>query len=315
MIAAPVAFTVGINNWLHKRILSTAEDVAVVRPNEDTLYSSLVYDLSHDDVVIEFPKVPEDQIHLMTYYDPYGNFIATLGTGYFDKPGKYYIRKRPDGAPVGLDTNASNYQAYINSPTTYGVILIRLALNSTNIDAVHVYQNQTTAQNVSSTAPVGAPYLLNSLQKLQSHQNDTGATPNTTEAIMGLLAAFTPYNPPLYNDQVCSVDNMLLAAGISNGTYTTPAGVDLGAANATAEETIQHSLYFPGRMTIFANSWSMVSTPYMSPDFGANYDVRAIVARTGYLLLKPPNTTYPVWQTSRRARSRALTAWPDQCST
>lgn len=40
-------------------MLSIAEDVAVVRPHEDTLYVSSVYDLSHGDVIINVPEVPE----------------------------------------------------------------------------------------------------------------------------------------------------------------------------------------------------------------------------------------------------------------
>ncbi len=278
-VAIPTAFgDFGVNSWIHKRVLATAEDIAVVRPNEDTLYSSMTYDLSHGDVVIDFPKIPQDQFHLMTYSDPYGNVLASVGSGYFDEPGEYCIRMRPGGAPSGLVNSSSTYKAYINSPTTYGVILMRLTVNSTNLNALHSYQNQTTAQNVSSAATPSAPYLQTLLEALTSGGNSTGSTPNATETILGLLAAFAPYNPPVHIKQVPSVSAMLSAAGVLNGTYTIAAGVDLGAANVTAEKVIQKALLPKDVMTSFANDWSMVSTQYLSPDFGANYAVRALVS-------------------------------------
>ena len=303
MIAAPLVFNLGINNFLHKRVLSTAEDTAVVRPNEDTLYSSLIYDLSHGDVIINLPEIPEGQFHLMTFYDPYGNIIASLGSGYLDEPGQYYIRKQPENAPAGIDTTESTYQAYVNAPTDYGVVLMRLVLNATNMDTLHKYQNETTSQNVSTTALPETPYLLEVMQKLKSQQSTTGSAPNTTETIMGLLAAFDPYDPPLYECQAPNVDNMLKVAGVLNGTYSTPAGVDLSAANATAESTILNCLSLPGYMTNFTGGWSMVSTEYMSPDFGDNYCVRAMVSRTAYLITRPPNTIYPVWNNETAGES------------
>ena len=283
----------GTNKFLHYRVLATTEDDAVVRPNEDTLYSSLAYDLSHGDVIINFPTVSDDQFHLMTYYDPFGNVLASLGSGYPNEAGQYRIRMQPDGAHIGLDNSTSTYQGYINSPTTYGMILLRLAVNSTNLDALHGYQNQTTSQNATSMAPTGTPYLYDLLQGLQAHQAAYKSTPNGTETVLGLLAALAPYNPPLHAKQVRGVDSTLSAAGISSGTYTAAAGVDLGAANATAEEIIQTSLY--GKMTNFTNEWSMVSPKYMSPDFGIHYAVRAMVARTAYLITLVPNTIYPFW--------------------
>lgn len=294
-IGGPLAYEVGVNTFHHSRVLSTAADVAVVRPNEDTLYSSLAYDLSHGDVVISYPDMPEDQFHLMTYYDPYGNVLASVGSGFSDEAGQYRIRLRPEGAASGLESNTSAYKGYINSPTMYGVILMRLVLNSTNMDALHGYQNETTSQNVTSPVPAGAPHLLNIMQALQAKANDTGTTTNTTEEIMGLLAAFAPYAPPLHTTQAGNVQTMLSAAGILNGSYDAPVGVDLGAANATAESTIQNCLYPAGKMTTFANNWSMIAVENMSPDFGTHYAIRAVVSRTAYLITKSPNTIYPVW--------------------
>jgi hypothetical protein len=299
-VAGPLVYH-GANSFFHRRALSTAEDIEVVRPNEDTLYSSLVYDLSHGDVVINYPGMPQDLFHLMTYYDPFGNILASVGSGYTDAPGQYLIRQRPAGAVLGLDnsTAAANgsYAAYINSPTTYGIVLMRLVLNSTNIDTLHALQNATTSQNVTSTTATGAPYLLDVIQALQaqSSNNNTSTPPNASEATLGLLTAFSPFNPPFSVSEVLRVGVMLEIAGVANGSYQTPAGVDLAAAAAAAEQTIRDALLPSGKATNVTNDWSMVTPDQMSPDFGSNYAVRAIAARDAYLITKPPNTIYLTW--------------------
>jgi hypothetical protein len=44
---------------LHSGNLSNPEtSVGVVRPNADTIYSAVMFDLSHDDLIIEVPQMP-----------------------------------------------------------------------------------------------------------------------------------------------------------------------------------------------------------------------------------------------------------------
>jgi hypothetical protein len=60
----------GINSLFHARVLDTASDRAVVKPNADTLYSTIIFDFSQDNVVITVPDIPSDQFHLFSYYNP-----------------------------------------------------------------------------------------------------------------------------------------------------------------------------------------------------------------------------------------------------
>jgi hypothetical protein len=60
----------GTNNLFHARVLDTASDSTVVKPSVDTLYSTMIFDFSQDNVVITVPDIPSDQLHLFSYYNP-----------------------------------------------------------------------------------------------------------------------------------------------------------------------------------------------------------------------------------------------------
>lgn len=58
-----------INNVTHTRELATASSRAVVRPNADTLYSTVPYDLTKNDLIISFGKL-DNWYWLFSFYDP-----------------------------------------------------------------------------------------------------------------------------------------------------------------------------------------------------------------------------------------------------
>ena len=106
------------------------------------------------------------------------------------------------------------------------------------------------------------------------------------------------------------VQEMLATAGIGNGTYTVPPGVDLEAANATAMQEAVAPLSRPGVVQDLGHGWSMLASQYTG-DFGTNYGIRDIIASTGYLMLKAPNALYPSWSNSSVGSSGVgLTASP-----
>ena len=53
----------------------------MVKPNVDTLYSYLVYDLSQSNVEVTIPDVPATEFKLFSFYDPFGDNFANVGTG------------------------------------------------------------------------------------------------------------------------------------------------------------------------------------------------------------------------------------------
>lgn len=296
----------GANRFYSNRALNTAAQQAVVRPNEDTVYSAMVWDLTVGDVAITYPRIPQEQYHLLTVYDPYGNILLNLGSGYTDVAGTYVLRKQPVGATLGLNTSnvPSAYKGYVNSPSMYGIALLRLLVNSTNLAAVHTYQDSTNTSVIaaaSNTSRIGsaaanAPPLRNIVLQFYSNATNIQQPQNfTAQQQLRLTAAMTPYCLPPYQNQTANVETFLSSAGVTNSTYVTANGVDLTSATQAASNVMNSALAVPGLVRNLSNQWLALEESYLSPNFGANYAFRAAIAKTGYLILPPPQTIYPFW--------------------
>ena len=288
----------GANTFNHAQDLSTPDDRSVVKPNVDTLYSTLIYDLSDADVIINIPEIPDDQFHLVSYFDPFGNNFANTGAANFNNAGQYRLRRLPERtSDVGLVTqDTGQYEAFINSPTAYGLVLIRWLVDATNLDAIHQYQLQTSSENdTHANGLASIPDLVDLFDFLQSQADETPAvTPNGTQQTMRLLTAFSSYCPPQNASDVERLNGVLSEAGIANEAYNRPEGIDLGAANSTAVQAAAASFSEPGVLQELNNGWSMVA-PEFTGNFGTNYGIRATVAKSGYLMLRAPNAIYPTW--------------------
>lgn len=66
--ALPLLATNPPNTLKHMRRLATADFERVVRPNVDTLYSALIVDLSHSDLILEVPRI-SDRYWVFPFYD------------------------------------------------------------------------------------------------------------------------------------------------------------------------------------------------------------------------------------------------------
>ncbi|KAK3722119.1 hypothetical protein LTR37_002552 [Vermiconidia calcicola] len=297
---APVVGEIGANIWNHARELRSAEDRTVVKPNVDTLYSTLVYDLSQSDVEITIPDVPEDSFKLFSFYDPFGDNFANIGTGGFFEPGSYLVRPydRPGGSSnvglqiVSLGGSSTGYIGSINSPTLYGILLVRWGVNATNADTVHGWQDQC---EVNVLAPAGstmnttAPPRLESLISVYDEEN------RPAENVLNLLARFAPSNAP----------SELEAAGISDGDYMPVSSVDLPQANSTALAMAMQAAADPDNLVTLNNGWSVLS-PELIGVYGTNYALRTIIAISGYLALRNPYAVYPTYSNDSEADANAF---------
>ena len=126
-----------------------------------------------------------------------------------------------------------------------------------------------------------------------------GFSTNVTEKLLQLTARLSPFNLPEVGYDIARVTSLLRLAGLSGGTYTTPAGVDLELAAAEAAKNIysvrhdQFSKYFVEP----DSNWSYLRPRY-SGNFRANYIVRAFVAVQGYLQLRTNQAIYPFYNVS-----------------
>jgi hypothetical protein len=285
---------VGINSIIHARALSNATARSVVKPNADTLYSEVIYDLSQEDVAITVPEVPEDTFYLFSFYDPFGDNWANIGTGNSAGAGDYQLRIRPAdsyGVEIANGTTG-DAQNYINSPSLYGILLIRWLVNATNLDTVHSYQDATNVKGVDREN-----MSLRGSSLSMVNWNMGNSTP--AEHVLNLLAQLASSNPPEIATDTARVDANLAAAGISSGTYGST-DADLSAANTSALRTA--AVNSRSSLTTLNNGWTMLQEN-KTGDFGTNYGIRAAVASSGYLMLKAPNAVYPSWSNSSDQQS------------
>lgn len=285
---------VGVNNIIHGRTLSDATSRQVVKPNADTLYSNVIYDLSQEDVSITVPNVPSDAFYLFSFYDPFGDNWANIGTGNEAGAGEYRLRIRPADS-YGLEvanSTASGSQNYLNSPSLHGILLIRWLVNATNLDTVHSYQNATKVQGVDkeNMSLLGTPLDM-------VNWNLGNSTP--AEHVLNLLAQLGSSNPPEIATDTSRVDANLAAAGISSGTYERT-NADLAAANSSALKNAAADTR--ESLTTLNNGWTTLQDN-KTGDFGTNYGIRAGIAASGYLMLKAPNAVYPSWSNISSASS------------
>ncbi|KAM0707765.1 hypothetical protein Q7P35_004414 [Cladosporium inversicolor] len=278
----------GVNELAFTRTLSNATARQVVKPNADTLYGNVIYDLSQDDVAITVPDIPDSAFCLFSFYDPFGDNWANIGTGNSAGAGEYRlrIRRTDSGVEAGREMSGNTVN-YINSPSLHGVLLIRWLVNATNLDAVHAHQDATKVE--------GVPKENRSLRGTSLSMfnwNLGNSTP--AEHVLNLLAQFAPSNSPEDAAEVDRVDATLTEAGITSGTYGAT-DADLTAANTSALKTAATDT--SSSLTILNNGWTTLQTN-KTGDFGTNYGIRAAIASSGYLMLKAPNAVYPSWSNS-----------------
>ncbi|KIX03136.1 uncharacterized protein Z518_06687 [Rhinocladiella mackenziei CBS 650.93] len=290
--ASTLVHTRGANQFNHNRVFQTAANRTVVKPNVDTLFSTLILDLSQSDVVVTMPAVDPSHFYLFSFYDPYGNNVANLGSSNFHKSGQYRVRMLPNTtAQYGLETsNSEPYAGYINLPSTFGTLLIRWGIaTASDFEAVYGYQAMTKAENVTRTASDS-----DSIPTLHQILANVSAPAGSPQRILQLLATLGHYAPPEIRSDTERVNTMLSAAGVSNSSYTTQSNVNLTLAFQAATLTMYTDYTMPGVAEPLNNGWSRTASRY-SGDYGTNYSIRAAIADYGYLMLKAPNALYPIW--------------------
>jgi hypothetical protein len=69
---------VGTNVFAKENSTSTASTRTVVRPNVDTIYGSITYDLSATDLILSLPPMEEDRFYLFAFYDPSVIYLLSI---------------------------------------------------------------------------------------------------------------------------------------------------------------------------------------------------------------------------------------------
>ncbi|KAF2174275.1 hypothetical protein M409DRAFT_49133 [Zasmidium cellare ATCC 36951] len=194
--------TTGPNKFKHVQITCTPTLCPnTIRPDIDTLYSQMVWDLSSNDVAVGLPRgIPQDQFVLFSFFDPYGDNFANFGSEHIRTPGEYFLRRSVRGPfDVTKCVAQKQYQACINAPSTYGYLIARWLVSDTNIEQI-----RECAENVALD-------------------------------VLNLLAKFAQFTTPTNTSDTMRVDQTLDAAGTRRGQFVQRPGVDIHKANEAAQ--------------------------------------------------------------------------------
>jgi hypothetical protein len=174
---------------------------------------------------------------------------------------------------------------------------ILLKNNGTDLDTVHAIQAQLNLTLIDREgdplAPSFTPALLGNGQLSDAAlQLPFNLSITQTTETLQLLAQFSATNPPEDKSDIGHVNAMLIAAGIKDGQYTPPAGIDYEQVSTIIAKEIESLLSNASNRGFDQNGWFDL-LPSLSGDFHTQYTARAYIAWFGYLQLVDYEALYP----------------------
>jgi hypothetical protein len=206
--------------------------------------------------------------------------------------GEYLLRPLQSGSDWGFHPYFglnSTYQGYVNSPTINGVVLVRILVknNSTDLPLAQDLLAQCNLTTIPRKETLGSP-LTNST--FSSFSADVPTSTLTLLAILGQENG--PFN--VTHKEASHVQRTLVAAGIRNGSYTQPSGVNitkaydltLTALSAASTNRILKNV---------TNGWTEIVPQGL---YSSDYLARDLAADLIYLQQVPAQALYPFPATS-----------------
>ena len=286
-VAEPGGVSAPINQFANLAAFPDASFDTVVRPNANTLYSSLTYDVSKEPLIISVPP-SKGRYYLFQMMDEWTEVYAAPGsrtTGddayTFAIVGPGWQGKLPDGV-----------RAY-QSPTANGWMLGRIETRGKgDYDAVHAFQKDLKAVPLSAwgTDYVAPKGTVNAAQDMTSRVTQIEKLDGA--AFFQRFAELMKKNPPHANDD-SAVDLMRqigLVPGESYDPSKQPQAVQDAIAEAPAKVLpfIKNTWVKSGELV---NGWRINLTGIGS--YGSDYMHRAGVAFGGLGANKPVDAVYP----------------------
>ena len=216
----------------------------------------------------------------------FGSNFVNVGSLHNSKAGKYLLRLG-DSYKWGIAKGSKDYQQIIDTPTSAGVLLIRVEAKNNNTDvpiAAKILQESnltTVARSADRCSGSQLPPLT--MQTFAGLQNLS-----EPEQIMELTARLQPGNPPFNVSDVMTIEAKLAAAGIRRGKYEKPQGVNLTQAFAAVQEKVQAAAV--AGAAELGNGWIHDVPQGM---YGDNFGARALIAKDAYFESQPSQAIYP----------------------
>jgi len=274
-VGEPTGLKAPVNQLAHAREFPDPSFTTVVRPNADTLYTALTYDVSKEPLVVSIPD-SGGRYYLLPCLDYW--------TDVFTVPGK---RTTGTGAQtfaiVGPNWRGSlpaGVERY-NSPTGSGLLIGRTQTNGKpDYEAVHKFQDGMKAVPLSA---YGKPFTPPK-GKVNPNQ-DMGAPPDQVDkmdasAFFAMFAELMKNNPPHANDYPIleRMKRIGIEPGKSFSLASAPKEVQ-EALNGIPEVALKQIKTAMSHSGVLANGWRTNLTAIGT--YGTDYLHRAGVAYGG----------------------------------
>jgi hypothetical protein len=284
------------NTLDHRRSFPDHNFRRVVRPNVDTLYSTIWFDLKQEPVVLSIPA-NDDIYYLMPILDAWTNVLASPGTRTIGDDGGVFLIAGPDWKGATPDS-----MTLYHSPSNIVWMIGRLyAENPDDLSAVHEFQDGMRAMPLSqwqsdtnaSTSPSGL--TAQNVVNVNSVVTAMSA-PDFFESFQALLQD----NPPLPADGEF-VTATLEPLGLGESNKSKPSDKTLEAAKEKALKRLAliDKMRKPG-----PTGWIGVTSGVPLGQYGTKYQLRAYVAHVGLGANEPVDAIYPY--AVKDAEGRAL---------
>jgi hypothetical protein len=279
------------NQITHMRELPDEQFREVVSPNADTLYSSAWIDVGKEPVVLSVPNTG-GRYYVMQLLDAWTNVIEAPGarTTGTDKLEVAIVGPEFDGrVPRGVKR--------ITSPTNMVWLIGRIETNGKKDDLalVHALQDGISLRPLSVYDGKAAP-KTEALSKQKTGPADATAPEKVlamdAQTFFTRLNTIMAKNPPTYEDSAAMA--RFETIGVSPGKpfsfdrypKEVVGGLEKGAKEGARRVTKAAELSLGKLM----NGWNVLLS---TGNYGANYDVRAVVAHVGLGANLPEDAVYP----------------------
>lgn len=286
---APGRLRAPMNDFSHMQTYPDAAFKDVVRPNADTLYSSLWYDVGKEPLVLTLPKTA-GRYHVVPIMDMWTEVFATLGTrttgndgGTVALVGPHWQGKLPQGMRM------------VRSPTDMGWIIGRIQTNGpADYDHVHGLQagydaaplSQWGKSRAAAMPTVDSSVDMKTPPVVQVAQMTPGA-------FFARFAEVMKRNPPHATDYaiLLRMERVGLVPGQDFDLAKADPAVQRGLTRAAAD-AYQRMLDRRKRLALTRNNW--VALGNALGVYGNDYLQRAFVAYAGLGALPPEEAIYPM---------------------
>ena len=288
-VAQPDGIRAPMNRFAHASSFPDASFKDVVRPNADTLYSILWYDVSREPLVVTLPDTA-GRYYVVPVMDLWTDVFASLGsrttgcaTGAFALVAPGWQGTLPEGV------------RRVTSPTSLGWIVGRIQTNmAADFDNVRRMQRDLRALPLSAwgrpaAEPADGPVDASVDMKTPPVEQVANLDP---AAFFALFAELMKANPPHAADvaMLLRLERIGIVAGASFSLAGAPPAV-ASALRRAAPDGLRRMLERGRRMRLMRDGWS--SSAGMVGIYGSDYLTRAFVAYRGLGALPPDEAMYP----------------------